>query len=162
MLQGAAMYDKMMLHYARLWPIGICPIAPGTCASFVAIVLAPFIFMPLAVSWRMIMLGSLYFTGVRAADRAEEMLGQKDPKSVVIDELFGQWLVLLPFMDLAYWEYGVAFVLFRFFDIVKPWPIKIAEKVPGGTGVMIDDAAAALYAMICMAVVRWVAYGGFF
>ena len=156
------MYDKMMLHYARLWPIGLSPIAPGTCASLVAILLAPFIFTTLPVSWRLILLGSLYFTGVRAGDRAEEMLGEKDPKSVVIDELFGQWLVLLPFMDLAYWEYGAAFVLFRFFDILKPWPIKYAEQVPGGTGVMVDDAAAALYAMVCLAAVRWAAYGGLF
>ena len=155
------MYDKAMLHYARLGPIGLSPVAPGTCASLVAIILAYFVFVPLTFSTRLILLGCLYLTGSRAADRAEHMLGQKDPKSVVIDELFGQWMVLLPFYGLAYWEYAAAFVLFRIFDILKPWPVNAAEKIPGGTGVMIDDAAAALYAMICMAGLRWAAlYAG--
>jgi phosphatidylglycerophosphatase A len=150
------MNDKWMVRYAQLWPIGISPVAPGTCASLVAIIAAPFAFLPLSLSWRLILLCGIYYTGVRCSDRAEKTLGEKDPKSVVIDELFGQWLVILPFYGLMYWELAAAFVLFRIFDIYKPWPVSAAEKVPGGTGIMVDDAAAALYAMICLAGVRWI------
>ena len=151
------MYDKILLHYARLGPCGLSPVAPGTCGSLAAVILAPLVFMPLPFFCRVIFLIAVYISGVWAAGRAEEMLGQKDPKSVVVDELFGQWIVLLPFAGLAFWEYALAFALFRCFDILKPWPVSAAEKVPGGAGVMLDDGVAGLYALPIMAVVHWIA-----
>lgn len=148
------MKDALSLAYARVGFAGKSPYAPGTCGSLVAIALAPFIFMPLPLWGRLLLLLLLLYTGSRASGRAEEILGQTDPSEVVIDEVFGQWITCLPFASLGFREYLAAFVLFRIFDIVKPWPIRALEKIPGGLGIMLDDAAAGLYAMLCLALLR--------
>ena len=149
------MRDTLILSYARVWPVGLSPVAPGTCCSLVAIVLAPFVFMPLPLWGRVLVLLFVLITGTIASTRAEQILGKKDPSEVVIDEVFGQWITILPFALLAWWEYAVAFVLFRAFDILKPWPIKRLEDIDGGLGVMIDDAAAGIYALLCMLLLRY-------
>lgn len=146
--------DSLMLTYARVGFAGKSPIAPGTCGSLVAIALAPFLFMPLPFWGRIIMLLLVLVTGTIASGRAETILQTQDPSEVVIDEVLGQWLVLLPFKHLLFWEYAAAFVLFRIFDILKPWPIRKLESIGGGFGIMIDDAAAGLYAMACLAILR--------
>ena len=80
-----------------------------------------------------------------------------DPSPVVIDEVAGQWLTLLLAPREIAW-YALAFVLFRFFDILKPWPIGWLERrVPGALGVMLDDVAAALAAMAVLALaLNWI------
>ena len=79
-----------------------------------------------------------------------EKYGCEDPKQVVIDEIAGQWLVLLIVPPGAL-EYALGFVLFRIFDIFKPWPVSWADRtIKGGFGVMLDDILAALYAMIVL------------
>jgi phosphatidylglycerophosphatase A len=91
--------------------------------------------------------------GIPAATLVERQAGQTDPGFVVIDEVAGQWLVLAatPF-DLAH---GVlAFVLFRFFDIVKPWPARQLERLPAGTGIVVDDLAAGAWGVVVMLLVR--------
>lgn len=146
--------DKYLLAYARVGFAGKSPFAPGTCGSLVAIVLAPFIFMPLPVWLRVIVLLFVLVSGTIASSRAEAILQQKDPSEVVIDEVLGQWITCLPFASLGFWEYVAAFALFRLFDITKPWPVRKLESIGGGLGIMIDDAAAGVYAMICMGVLR--------
>jgi phosphatidylglycerophosphatase A len=89
--------------------------------------------------------------GVWVAGRAAEHFGGKDPQSIVIDEISGQQMALLGVSDLlgveAWWKYLLlGFILFRVFDIWKPFPVRRAEKWPGGWGIMADDWAAALYA----------------
>jgi phosphatidylglycerophosphatase A len=148
------MWNTLLLNYARVWPAGLSPYAPGTCGSLVAIVLAPFIFMPLPLWGRVLVLLFVLVTGTTASSRAEKVLGQKDPSEVVIDEVLGQWIAILPFASLVWWEYAAAFVLFRLFDITKPWPVRRLEDVGGGLGVMIDDAAAGVYALLCMLLLR--------
>ena len=152
------MRDILLLNYARVWPAGLSPVAPGTCGSLVAIVLAPFIFMPLPLWGRVLVLLFVLVTGAIASGRAEEILGRKDPSEVVIDEVLGQWIAILPFAFLAWWEYMAAFVLFRLFDIFKPWPVRQLEAIGGGLGVMLDDAAAGLYALLCMLLLRVLFY----
>lgn len=148
------MSDALLLAYARVGFAGKSPRAPGTCGSLVAIVLAPFIFMPLPLWGRLLLLLAVLVTGIHAASRAEILLQKKDPSEVVIDEVLGQWLTCLPFASLGFWEYAAAFALFRLFDITKPWPVRTLERLPGGTGIMLDDAAAGLYAMLCLALFR--------
>ncbi|MDL2307515.1 phosphatidylglycerophosphatase A [Desulfovibrio sp. OttesenSCG-928-C06] len=148
--------DRLALAFSRVEPAGLSPWAPGTCGSAVAIVLAPFIFMPLPFVWRCVVLVALFIVGGIASTRAEELLGQKDPGCVVIDEVLGQWLACLPFAALGWWEYLLAFGLFRLFDISKPWPVKASEDwMKGGFGVMLDDAFAGLYAMLALGLARW-------
>ncbi len=148
------MRDAFLLNYARLWPAGLSPCAPGTCGSLAALALAPFFFMPLPLWGRLAALLFVLCSGTLAAGRAEVLLGKSDPSEVVIDELLGQWIVFLPFASLALWEYAVAFALFRLFDIIKPWPVRQLEAVGGGLGIMLDDAAAGLYALFCLLLLR--------
>ncbi|MDL2316518.1 phosphatidylglycerophosphatase A [Desulfovibrio sp. OttesenSCG-928-A18] len=149
------MPDSILLAYARVCFAGKSPVAPGTCGSLVAIILAPLVFMPLPWSARILLLLLVLVTGSVAATRAEQLLQKKDPSEVVIDEVLGQWLTCLPFASLGFWEYVAAFVLFRIFDISKPWPVRKLEQIGGGLGVMLDDVAAGIYAMICLAILHW-------
>ena len=148
------MKDEWLLLYARVWLAGKSPFAPGTCGSLVAVVLAPLVFMPLPLPGRLLLLLLVLVTGTLAADRAEKLIGEKDPSEVVIDEVLGQWITFLPFAALGFWEYVAGFILFRIFDIVKPWPVRQLESLGGGFGIMIDDAAAGIYAMTVLAVGR--------
>lgn len=91
--------------------------------------------------------------GIPAATRVEREAGREDPGFVVIDEVAGQWVALLAApLDP---RYGIAaFVLFRLFDIVKPWPVRKLEDLPAGTGIVVDDLAAGAYALAVMLLVR--------
>ncbi len=86
----------------------------------------------------------------------ERLLHQKDPGQVVIDELVGVWLVILPFVKPGFWVISSAFVLFRVFDIIKPWPVSASENwLPNGFGVMIDDVMAGILALPFMGLLYW-------
>ena len=160
--------DRVALAVATLGPVGRLPKAPGTWGSAAALLLAPFVFNPLPLPWRLGVLALILVLGAWAAARAEVLLGEKDPGCVVVDELLGQWTAFAPFhlatglatgltTGLTGWasswngatplELLVLFGLFRFFDILKPWPIRSVEAgVPGGLGVMLDDLVAGLFA----------------
>lgn len=144
------MKKHLILFYARLGPAGLSPFAPGTCGSLLAILLAPFFFMPLPFGGRVLLLIFVFWTGTLAATRAEKILKKEDPSEVVIDELLGQWLACLPFASLSLWGYTLAFILFRLFDITKPKPVKMAESLPTGLGIMADDAVAGLIAALLL------------
>lgn len=148
--------DKLTLFLATLGPAGRMPKAPGTWGSFVSAVAAWFLFLPLPIWARLAALVFLFPFGAWCAGRAEKILGRKDPSCVVIDELWGQWitLALLP-PSAALWIIP-GFLLFRLFDIAKPWPVRASEKwLPGGYGVMIDDGVAACYALGVLTAIRF-------
>ena len=143
--------DKLILAFCRLGFAGLSPIMPGTCGSALAAVLAPFLFIPLPFVARIVVLVLVFWIGGMAATRGEQILGYKDPGEIVIDELLGMWLVLLPFSDPGWAKIGIAFVLFRIFDMWKPWPVHASESwLPGGYGIMIDDVMAGLQALLVM------------
>jgi len=143
--------DRLLLAFCRVEPAGLSPWAPGTMGSIVAIILAPFIFLPLSLPWKILCLGLLFVLGSLACSRAEKLLTKKDPGELVLDEVLGQWLTILPYSDLRWWELGLALIFFRFFDILKPWPIRASEDwLPGGFGIMLDDVLAGLCAMIVL------------
>jgi len=153
--------DKAALFFCRIGWAGLSPKAPGTAGSFVAMLMAPWLFLTFPLPVQLAGLALIFIIGGLAGTRAEKVLGCKDPSQVVIDELLGQWVALLPVSLLIYLpgmsglELAVAawpwilfgFVLFRAFDILKPWPIKASENwMPGGFGVMLDDLIAGLFA----------------
>jgi phosphatidylglycerophosphatase A len=143
--------DNILLNTATLWIAGRGPKAPGTWGSLVAMLLAPFAFLPLSMGYRGIALVAVFVLGSFAASRAEDLLGQKDPGCVVIDELLGLWITYLFFPQLSPLMLFIGFVLFRIFDIAKPWPIHASETwLPGGWSVMIDDVIGGIYAGICL------------
>ena len=147
--------DRLALNLATLGPAGRMPKAPGTWGSLVAALLAPIVFLPLPLWARIIVLAALFPLGSWAAGRAEHIVGRKDPGHVVVDELWGQWIAVLPLAaGQAFWIIP-AFLFFRLFDIAKPWPVRASERwLRGGRGVMIDDGFAGLYAMLAVLACR--------
>ena len=146
--------------------IGRTPHAPGTAASFAAIVIAiPVMWL---THWYGIAVLAILATGVGIwlSEEYSKHTGNADPKDCVIDEFAGQWIACMV-MGWAGAPDGVAsagarlflaFVLFRLFDIAKPGPVKRAESLPGGIGIMADDVLAGLMAGF---VVFLFAYSGF-
>lgn len=124
---------------------GLAPRAPGTAGSLVGLlVFVPVLYAPLWVQLLLIVLG--FALGVWICDRVANHMSIKDPGGIVWDEFVGMWIamLLLPSMLLL----PVAFALFRLFDILKPWPVSLAdEDLEGGLGIMVDDVVAGLYAL---------------
>lgn len=148
--------DTLLLNTATLWIAGRGPKAPGTWGSLVAMLLAPFAFLPLSMGYRALALAAIFVLGSFAASRAEIILGKKDPGSVVIDELLGLWTVYLFFPQLSPLLLFLGFVLFRIFDIAKPWPIHASETwLPGGWSVMLDDVIGGIYGGLCLGLVHF-------
>jgi phosphatidylglycerophosphatase A len=87
--------------------------------------------------------------GIPAATRVSRSSGIKDPQFVVIDEVAGQLIALIA-VPLAWKTFLAGFILFRAFDIVKPPPVRQLEKLPEGTGIVLDDVAAGVYALLLM------------
>ena len=136
-------FDKLILSFCRMGVAGLDPKAPGTWGTAIACLLAPYIFLPLSLPWRAVLLVVIFVVGGLASTRAEHLLERKDPGEVVIDELVGVWLVL------------AAFAFFRLFDICKPWPVRASENwLPAGFGIMIDDVVAGVWALLCVALLR--------
>lgn len=101
--------------------------------------------------------GLLTFTliGIWAADRSTELLGDLDPSEAVIDEVIGQLITFLFVPFTTSWKFILpGFLLFRVFDIWKPYPIDSLQSLPGGIGVCADDILAGVYAGICLAVIH--------
>ncbi|ADU62437.1 MAG: phosphatidylglycerophosphatase A [Pseudodesulfovibrio sp.] len=150
-MKGKSPLDILGTALATLGPIGHFPKAPGTWGSLAAVIAAPWLFLPLPLWGRVAVLVVVFAVGTWACGVAERTLDRKDPGCVIIDELFGQWLTLLFFASMPIWYLGLAFVLFRIFDILKPWPVRWAETAfAGGLGVMADDGVAGLYALLCL------------
>ncbi len=145
---------------ATWFGVGLIPIAPGTWGSLAALPLAWAIRSLWGATGLAIALAIVFFTGWWAAAAVIKTSGIKDPGFLVIDEVAGQWLVLLaaPRDPLAWL---LAFLLFRVFDIWKPWPVRWADRdITGGLGVMLDDLLAAVYAALVFSVL--LAIGGVF
>jgi phosphatidylglycerophosphatase A len=94
--------------------------------------------------------------GIPAATRMEQESGREDPGHVVIDEVAGQWIALIHSrVNLSHLLAG--FLFFRLFDIVKPWPARRLEGLPAGWGILLDDVAAGVYALLLMqALQHWI------
>ncbi len=126
--------------------VGLLPRAPGTWGSLAALPFAWGLRQGLGTPGLAIAAVVLFAAGVWAAGVYVRHSGREDPGAVVIDEVVGQWLVLLVVPPDAF-LYAVGFVLFRIADIAKPWPVSWADRsLKGGLGVMLDDVLAALYA----------------
>ena len=151
--------------------VGYFPIAPGTLGALVGVGLyltvwtglyralevnairghlnLLYIFTPLMAAM-LLVISLVTVAGTWAATRAEKLMQRKDPSAVVIDEVAGQMIALLtgPFWLPVWWSVFTAFILFRLFDIWKPYPIRRFEALESGLGIMADDLVAGIYALI--------------
>ncbi len=135
---------------------GLAPVAPGTFGTLMAIPLY-LLMAPLPWLIYLVLTAIAFVVGVFLCDRARHLLGVHDHGGIVWDEFVGLWITL--FLVPNEWPWLLAgFLLFRFFDIVKPFPIKwLDKKVKGGFGIMIDDVIAGLFAWaILMIVMRFI------
>lgn len=135
---------------------GLSPIMPGTAGTLAAVPIAFLLCLLGMDKWVLILLCiALFVWGIRICGYTENELGIKDYGGIVWDEIVAMLLVLvlLPFR----WDWWLAgFVLFRLFDILKPWPIKWFDRhVDGGLGIMLDDLIAALMTYAVLGVAVW-------
>ena len=133
---------------------GLAPKAPGTFGTLAAIPiywLIADLALPLYLLWLVV----TFALGVYWCHRSSVALGVHDHSGIVWDEMVGYWLTML--LAPAGWVWMLAgFVLFRLFDIAKPWPIGwVDRRVHGGLGIMFDDILAALYALAIMQLLAW-------
>jgi phosphatidylglycerophosphatase A len=144
--------------------VGYMPLAPGTWGSLVGILVYFGVYYAttiaktptLLVAVELLVIVVVTLFGIWAASKTEKLLGRKDPGKVVVDEVAGQMISLLPISiflvsPLNGWVI-VSFILFRFFDIVKPYPARRLEGLHGGLGIMADDLVAGVYAAAITAI----------
>lgn len=139
------------MHFAALGAgTGLVPWAPGTAGSLLGL-LAGWVTAESPFAARAALVAAVVLAGVWICGTSARRLGVHDHPSIVLDEIAGMLLTLLAAVDFDWLELALAFVLFRFFDIVKPWPIReMDHRLAGGLGIMLDDLMAAVYAAICL------------
>lgn len=139
---------------------GYSPIAPGTAGALLAMLIwwgYSSLLMDCSSTLLLTLFLVVVFTiaGIWSASVVEKYWG-KDPSRVVVDEMVGTWIALLAVPSDAHWGYMLAaFVLFRFFDILKPFGVRRMEKLPSGFGIMADDILAGIYGLIVIYLYRY-------
>ena len=135
------------------------PLAPGTFGSLVGVGI--FLLLARATAGNAliaVVLASIVvvtFAGIWAGSRIEQLSGRKDPGKVVVDEVAGQMISLFPLTLFSHWSTVaviLSFILFRFFDIVKPYPARRFEALKGGMGIMCDDLVAGVYGAVIVSI----------
>ena len=147
------MRDRLIRFGATGFGAGRIPFAPGLAGSVVGI--GWWWLLTLIggrLSWALFAAGAL--VGVWVAGAAARAMGEKDPSCVVIDEMCA---VPLALAGLTNWWLVLAFVLFRLFDVWKPWPIRQSQRLPGGWGIVVDDLLAAAAACGVTQLIIWLA-----
>ena len=143
--------DRLALAVATVGGVGYSPLAPGTAGSAMTVLVLWLV--PFSVGSLVVFFLAVTIAGVWAAHVAEPHLGGKDPGEIVIDEVAGMTLSVLV-LPLTFPVLLAGFVLFRLFDVVKPFPAGRSQRLPGGVGVMTDDLVAGLYALAVLLLVR--------
>ncbi len=144
--------DQIVLFLATTGYAGYIPYAPGTFATLVIAVPIYFAFALLPHPFYVYALFVFFWLACYISHKAETILQEKDSSRIVIDEVVG-YLTALVYLPNNWLIILLAFVLFRFFDILKIYPVNLIErKVPGGLGVVLDDVMAGVYANICLQV----------
>ena len=133
---------------------GLSPVAPGTVGSLVGVLFA-WLTLDLGLPVQLVIAAAIALSGIWICGESARRIGVHDHGGIVWDEIAGMYITLLVAPPtIAGWVLG--FALFRAFDIAKPWPIRdLDHRLGGGLGIMLDDLAAALYALILLGLYRW-------
>jgi len=152
-LESPAAKSKAAWLLATFFGVGHLRPGPGTCASAITVLcwweishfIAPQWLIPVAIFAAV----AITLLGISPSTVVARESGQTDPGFVVIDEVAGQMISLIG-IPIA-WKYLLAsFILFRGFDIIKPFPLRRLERLPGGNGIMMDDVGAGIYALVLL------------
>lgn len=128
---------------------GAAPVAPGTLGTLVAVPLY-LVLQPLAPVWYLLAVLLVFVTGVGICGKTSRDLGVHDHPGIVWDEIMG-YLVTMAWAPKGWPWVLLGFLLFRLFDILKPWPVRWADgQIGGGLGIMLDDLLAGIYAWLCL------------
>ena len=152
--------NQLIMAIATGLYVGMIPKAPGTWGSLAA--LLPWLLIrDLPLPTYLAVLAAVFVVGFFAAGSAEKILDQPDSGAIVIDEILGMFITLtLAPAHPAAWLLG--FIFFRIFDIAKPFPVSwFDQHIHGGIGILMDDVAAGLYALLCLQL-SWLLVGGLF
>jgi phosphatidylglycerophosphatase A len=150
---------RLAVFIATVGYCGYFPIAPGTAGSAAGLVFYALMAWTGSTAVEAALIVGLFAAGVWAGTTAERYFGGVDPGPIVLDEVVGM-LITLAFIPGLGWSGAIAgFVLFRIFDVIKPYPAGRLEQLHGGLGVMADDAMAAVYANVCLRTLMWLAPG---
>ncbi|RPI02280.1 MAG: phosphatidylglycerophosphatase A [Calditrichaeota bacterium] len=144
---------KAALFLGTAFGSGYSPVAPGTVGSMLAVVVLWFL-PEMSIKYWVHVIIVMFFIGVWAATECEKVWGH-DAGRINWDEVVGMMISLLTLPKTG-WTFLAAFILFRFFDIVKPFPVYQAQGLPKGWGVMADDVIAGLYSLLVMRLILWV------
>ncbi len=142
---------------ATVGPFGWLPVAPGTWGSAIAAVIWWYLSSIALIPMEIAIIVVLLPIAVWSAHVTEKVLGH-DAKPIVIDEVVGQWITLL-FAPRQVYLYLIGFILFRVFDVLKPFPVYQSQRLPGGFGIVTDDALAGLYAGVTLLILQKVFLG---
>ena len=140
---------RLGLFIATCGYLGYVPVAPGTFGSAAGLVVFAAVRWSGSPALELAVIILLFAVGVWSANAAERHFGGVDPAPVILDEVVGM-LITLAFLPVNVTGAVVGFLLFRLFDVVKPWPANRLEAVHGGLGVMADDAMAGVYGNVAM------------
>ncbi|HYJ96352.1 MAG TPA: phosphatidylglycerophosphatase A [Vicinamibacterales bacterium] len=140
---------RLGLFIATCGYLGYVPVAPGTFGSAAGLVVFAAVRWSGSPALELAVIMLLFAVGVWSANAAERHFGGVDPAPVILDEVVGM-LITLAFLPVNITGAVVGFLLFRLFDVVKPWPANRLEAVHGGLGVMADDAMAGVYGNVAM------------
>ena len=132
--------------------VGYSPYAPGTIGTLAGLGLYWILSRHCSSGLYFLILGLLFITGILIGKKAEEVFEKKDCRKFVLDEVFGI-LIALAMVPFGLFYIITGFILFRVFDILKPFPAKSLEKLPYGWGVMLDDAAAGIYTNLALQII---------
>ena len=146
------MMHKFLVLLATGLGSGYAKIVPGTFGTLATV---PLILLTynLSILSKLLIFIFLFVAGIIAAEYYEKYFDKEDPSEVVIDEIAAYYMMLM-LIPVNVLNLIISFILFRIFDIVKPYPVRNAEKVGGGVGIMIDDILAAIYALAVFFIIK--------
>ena len=139
--------NKVAEIISTVFYVGRIPLAPGTICSFLAFL--SWYYLRFYIEGVFILYGSLilFFIGVAVSTIYSESIKKEDPPEVVIDEWVGQWIALWLIPHSLAWGF-LSFIIFRIFDILKLGPVKGMDDIKSGTGIMMDDVVAGIFALL--------------
>jgi phosphatidylglycerophosphatase A len=147
--------QKIILFLATGGYLGHVPIAPGTFGSLPGLLIC-LAMSRVTLGYAILLVLVLIGAAIGIAQQAEKIIGGKDPSSIIIDEMAGMTVTLLG-IPVTPFSLILGFFVFRGLDILKPFPARLLDqRVPGGAGIVLDDAIAGVYGNVLMRIVLWI------